>query len=389
MLEQFDRWVGEGERQSIPWRLENTKVQLRGDQRLVLPLAIRISGRDLRRHAPQHDLALMLRVAPDRGPWFPGFGWLEKKLDQPLPGHTSLLFTFQLLVKPGRFRFAIVLHDRTSGQRNVLLRHMRVEPLARDPLPHAFRNLPAVEFLRAEEGLDTAWQPGVGRLWLPVETRRPVEIELLVNFGLSEELISRRRSREEDNRTVTLSSLKPFTQLSLSNGRLHVTALDLVRRRILFRQQNLRELDWPGLRAALDELDPNVISAQALEQRKQNAAFFREILEQRLCASAAPGESEPAGSGGAGISAAATRPHRVFIVLSSATLFDMGANLDPVQPPADCQCSVYYVRLHVLGNLWDELHRILRPLNPKRYEIRDPLDLRKALAKILADLNQM
>ncbi len=388
MLGQFDLWVAEGEQEHIPWKLEKAKAELRGDQRLALPLTVRLSGRDLRRHAQKHDLAMMLRIAPEQGSWFPGFGWLEKKLDQPLPGRTSLLFTFQLLVKPGHFRFAIVLFDRVSGRRNVAIRRMRVEPLSRDPLPQAFRDLPPVEFLRAEDGLDAAWQPGVsGRLWLPVETRQPVEIELLVNFGLSEELTGR-RNPEDDNRAVTLNSLKPFVQLSLTNGTLSLTALDVVRRRILFRQRNLHTLDWPALRTALEQLEPNVISAQALEHRKQNAAFFREILEQRLREPPAADDGREAGGTGSA-APAAPRPHRVFIMLSSATLFERGANLDPIEPPAACRCSVYYVRLHVLGNLWDELHRILRPLDPTRFEIRQPLDLRKALAKILADLNQM
>ena len=107
-------------------------------------------------------------------------------------------------------------------------------------------------------------------------------------------------------------ALRILTEMQLANGSLHVTAVDAERRRILFQQEDVKELKWPELREALEKVSPDTIDVEALAGRKQNAAYFREVLAERLKATDAAGS--------------AARPQRVVIVLAGVVL---SAN-DPV-----------------------------------------------------------
>jgi hypothetical protein len=188
-----------------------------------------------------------------------------------------------------------------------------------------------------------------------------------------------------------LGIIKVFSQMELANGSLHITAFDLLRRRVLFEQDASGGLDWPRLHAALAQVNPLSIPVQALEGRRQNAAFLRELLQRRLPPSA--DASVHAGNGGNGSSdghLTAAEPLRVFIVVSSPVIFERGADLSPVLPPRGGDFRVYYLQYHLsAANLWDDLPRVLRELAPRRFQLQTPDEFRRALARILADLHEL
>lgn len=403
---RFDQWIAEGERQQIPWDIAVSAPELRMDQRLGLTAKVSLGDKDLNRHGTEHDLVLMARIAPSGSDWLPGMALLTQSLEKPLSNRTNLEFHLQILAKPGKYRLGIVLWDRVSGDRSVTIGAIRVEPLESDPLPRSFAKLPAAEFIPALEGLDVAFLPGMrGRLWLPVESSRKVQIELLVNFSHTEEFrfpvvndprfpsgpfglprrwpSPRRRSGPnlEDNLKLVLAALKPLSELSSPDG-LRVTGLDLMRRRVVFDQQGAAPLDWPRLREGLSDMNSNVVSADALLGQTEGAEFLRQTLHLRMEAGATAG-------GPAEQATAEKRPLRVFILLSSSTLFPDGTDLTPIEPVPSCNCRFYFIRLRVFGNLWDDLDRILQPLKTRRFDIRSPQDYRRALAAILDDLREL
>ncbi|MBI2956561.1 MAG: hypothetical protein HYY26_04525 [Acidobacteria bacterium] len=161
-----------------------------------------------------------------------------------------------------------------------------------------------------------------------------------------------------------------------------MTALDLDARQVIFRQDNLAQLDWPRLRQALDEMNPRLVSLDQLAGRKQKGAFFREVLAERLRLACDA-------SAGAAKASRPESPRRVFIVLSSHILFPQGSELRPVDVPAGCRCRVYHLRYQMAQATWDELGKVMKPLKPRRFDLRSPHDLRKALARILADLRKL
>lgn len=410
----FDRMLALGERSQIPWEVKLASPRLRLDQRLEAVIDVELSNATLNRHAAQHDLILMVRMSQHDGDWLPGHSRLTKQLDQPLPGRTTLVFTVRALVVPGNYRVGVVLFDRISGHRSVALRPLRVDPPVPEPLPQAFRHLPPVEFIHSQESLDDVMLPDLeGRLWLPIKTQRPLHLELLVNFSHSEEFMGRGRSpgldwwsglrwrwprigrrlrpQAGDNLAIILSALKPLAEMAVSNGSLRITTLDLGNRKILFEQRDPTPLDWPTLRDALSQLNSNVVTADALAGSKESPAFLRDVLHQRLAPAqaVAPQVASCSVAQAPQTDAAVEEPLRVMIVLSSAMLFVSGSEVSPVNPPQNCNCRVYYLRLRLLGNIWDQIDDVLDPLRPRRFDIGSPADYRSAIAAILNDLRSL
>jgi hypothetical protein len=56
----------------------------------------------------------------------------------------------------------------------------------------------------------------------------------------------------------------------------------------------------------------------------------------------------------------------------------------------NCKCRAYYVRLKQNSNSpFDEIDKIIRPLNPRIFNVTTGLDFRKALAEIIHDLENL
>ncbi|MFQ5694680.1 MAG: hypothetical protein ACE5HB_01685 [Terriglobia bacterium] len=380
----FEEWLAAGEVKQIPWKVRVSKPYLRTDQRLGVDIAVRIDAKHLNREETERELWWLVRVQDSNREWLNSDQPFRSQLERPLPKDSQLRLGANAVLLPGKYRAVLVLYDRLTGARSVEVRDLNVKPLRSDPLPGAFRDLPPLAFERERPGWDAVYQPHLeGRLWLPVETRGPVQVEILVNFSASRQFTGRQAATRA-NWANMIRALKPLTELRLTHGTLNVTGVDLNTRRVIFEQQDVTELDWPRLREALSGMNPNMVSVDELQAKKQRAAYFRDLLAERLRS----GESqsvarEPARAG------APAPPHRVFIVLSGSMLFPRGSDLEPLQAPAGCDCHLYHLRFPLsFWHEWDELHRVLKPLKPRRFTIRSAMDLRKALGRILSELRQ-
>jgi hypothetical protein len=374
-------WIAAGPREDIAWDVRHRGPWLRFDQRLHVLLEMTIDGKTLNRRGARHDLLFVARVADASGRWLPERGLYRARIEEPLARRTRVLVRMAAVVRPGRLTIAVVMLDRLSGARNVFVRQLNINPLRNDPLPAAWSSLPAAEFIGAGEVSGATRLPDVeGRLHLPVESARPVEVEILAVLTASDQYAGSLAAQQ-----ATFARLMPtldvLSDLALARGSLRLTAVDLVHRRTVFRQElTRRRLDWPALREAVAEIQPRLISADALKAQRERAAWFRELLEERL----SEGAAEAAGTAA---SPAGPRPQRVLIIVSSAQLFPRRSDLEPLQLPAPADVAVYHLEFRIeQGNLWDELGRILRPLRPRRRVIEQPIHLRRALGEILRDL---
>jgi hypothetical protein len=197
--------------------------------------------------------------------------------------------------------------------------------------------------------------------------------------------------------------LKVLSQIEVGQGGLQITLLDIPKRRVIFEQRDVHHLSWERVRGALTEADPNKIDVRALEHREQNAQFFVEQVRQRLA---------PGGGG--------EKPFRVLLVLSGPTAFNSGEDMHPIEASGDPNTKVYYLRYHVPperltlpsvfdnpvarsrrgfpGNApplatpaepFDSLGSLLKPLQPRLFDIYSAEQFRKVLGSLLDEIGRL
>jgi hypothetical protein len=286
---------------------------------------------------------------------------------------------------------------------------LHVNPLRNDPLPGAWKDLPPVELLRGLEPPDSWYIPYLNaHLQLPVATRRPVRVEVLMNASPSGPSRGLNTGTANNRNLANLvPALKVFSQIEVAGGSLHITLLDISNRRIIFEQDAVRQLDWTRLRDALTTADPNKIDVRSLEHREQNATYFLQQVRERL---------GPAGSP----APAANEPVHVLIVLAAPMTLDSGDKsrviIDSETKP---QGSLYFVRYHLpaerapLGiepplsrmgrrgyggmqqqptgpaEAFDSLQGVLKPLQPRLYDVYSADQFRKALSSLLDEIARL
>jgi hypothetical protein len=415
----YQQWAEQGPIEQIDWKVRISKPYLSIVQRQLVEVEAAVNGKALWKGCRGRELWLLLAVRTAEGEWLPGRDVVGVRLDEPPAKADDLVFENQVLMLPGKYTLAVVLFDRQSGQRSVTLRTLNVPALRGDPLPEMTRHLPRVEFLHSSEHKDppprqarqtatsqrresSIYQPdfrpviprdvparGIGpvdemqgRLWLPLETKRPLEVDIVVNFSPSE-VYAGRGDFHRKNMAIMLGMMHVLSQIHLSNGRINLTAVDLAARSVIFEQKDAAALDWDRLRGALTAMNPHTVRARDLSQRRQNAAFFREFLARKLAERPQPLEILR------GNGAPSAAPLRVVIVVTSLVQLARGSDLAPLAPPAR-DVHFYYFRYQIsLGNVFDDFGRIFQQLEPHRFHMDSPMAFRRALARMLASLRTL
>jgi hypothetical protein len=384
----FDEWAAAGVREEIPWRVQVARPRLSISQRHMLRMTILLDGKKVGRSGASHFVVVAaLRQA--EGVWLENRGMLGVKVEAPPPKGTQIEIVLQAFVLPGKYTLGLLLYDRQQRKRSMTFREVRVSPISRDPLPDSARGLPRVEFIQSERAfLRSEPMEITTKLFLPVETRRPVNLDVLVNYTPSYEY-SGRRGPQQQIISVMTGMLRVFSQLDLRNGTLNLTALDLARQRTFFEQRNVRDLDYPGLREALPSIHQASVDVKDLERRFEMVAYFRHVLSKKL-APLRPMAGAEAGYGNHVLAAPPEDPYRVVIVVSAPMLFERRTDLQALPAPANCNCRVYHLRYRLgRGNDFDQLYRAMEKVRPKLFEIETPEQFRKVLARIIADLRAL
>ncbi len=204
-------------------------------------------------------------------------------------------------------------------------------------------------------------------------------------------------------------ALKVLSQMDVGGGGApHVALLDIPKRRVIFEQDTVHQLEWPRLRESLKEADTNKIDVHSLEHREQNPQFFVDQVRQRL---------EGAGRGN-GEAPVAGEPFRVLIVLSGPMTFDSGEDTHPIELTGKPNGRVYYVRYHsppvrppvnplIEGPYFgrgrtravqqppaqvepfDSLAPLLKPLEPRLFEVYSPEQFRKTVNSLLEEIGKL
>jgi hypothetical protein len=399
----FNEWLRSGERSQIRWTPQVSPARLSTHQRLMVQMGIQLDGAELADRPGKGRLLMLVQITGQQGQLWQNHGQVD--FDKVLEGIRSQYLTYSrsAFVLPGDYRVAFAVVDTVNGEHGIREERLHVAPLRNDPFPDAWRGLPPVEFLPPADPPDAWYLPSIsGPLHLPLETRRPVRIDVLVNLTPSERATGSLRA-QNGNLSVLLPALKTISQLDLHNASLHVALLDLSRQRVTFHQDDVRGLDWPAIKNTLSERDTGTIDIKSLGERSRSAAFFVSEVGRRI---GAPGEGQA----------------RALVVLSGTVEFEGREDLQPIRAAPSPDCRVFYVRYHAVSprpdrpagpvrgghGQWgstppewrrrehggqeppiDQLEPTLKPLAPRLFDVETPEEFRKALAAILAEIARM
>ena len=410
----LERWAAETESNppKFRWTARVLPAELSNHQRLKAKVEIQVDGAELVSRRGHGKLLLLVQIKDAAN--------LIYQTHQPFPldevkddaARSNFFYVQEAFVKPGDYQVICGLLDTKTGDHAVTQRPLHVNPLKNDPLPNLWADLPAVDFIRESKPPDDSLLPYLkGRLRLPVEPRRALQVEVLVNLSggalppplsLVPPPLGRLPNRPKiptagasqrlDN---IVAAMKVLSQLDLRDSSLHLTMLDVSKRKVVF-EQNLAagmDLDWSLVREGLEAADPNKIDVKALAGRNQNAQFFMDEVRSRL---------QAAKGGGT----------RVLVVLSAPMTVE-GGKKNPLQSAAGA--TVFYLRYHTLpppptlaqleGNQeafgrvtdympattepFDTLMAVLKPLQPRSFDVFTPDHFRKALASLLEELGKL
>jgi hypothetical protein len=403
----FERWVDEGDAAHIRWTAKVLSVELSSHQRLEAKIEILIDGNELARRRGKGYMVMLTQFTDGENRNYQTHEALDLQLVKEDTGKLNVSYTPAAFVLPGDYRVSLVIFDSATGEHSALRLPLHVNPLKKDVLPDCWTNLPPVEFFKATQSPDDLFLPEItGRLHLPLETRRPIRVEVLVNASpvatgetTPTEQVSNRSLKD------LIPALKVISQMNVRNGTMNLRVLDLTTQKVIFQEDAAHDLDWGQLGQALKQAGPGKIDLHSLENRRENAQFFVSQVRKRIEDNAPKSPADPL---------------PVLIVLSGPMSFDSGEDLRPVELEGKPDGKIFYIRYHSIppptitnpffdqarrgrrGPLpqpgrgpaaatepVDSLERTLKPLQPHLLDVYTAAEFRKALSSLVEEVSKL
>ena len=403
----FSEWLSGGPQTSLRWTEHVLPVLLSVHQRLLARVQIQLDGAEAAKRRGEGQIIFYFQLTDARGRVYQDHTIYDlEKVEEGLKAQ-DLSVTESAFVLPGDYSVSTAIYDTATKEHAVKKDKLRILPLKADPLPVAWRDLPPVEFVEPSDPPDHWFLPKErGRLYLPLAPKRPVRIELVVNLTPTE-LAGGAYGLQDRNFAYLFPALKVLTQMSGRQVSVNLSLLDISRRRVIWHQEDVHELDWDRIKSSLSAATSASIDVKSLQDRQHNGAFFVNEVARKIA---------PAGS-------SADRPARVAIVLSGAMLFDTGQDLSELDVKSYPDSRLFYIRLlppvdqrqYVIetrrrrtfggspGRMsrtqdegetpinntqqMDQLEPMLKSLDPRLFDVITAEQARKAYAAIMAEIS--
>ncbi len=278
----FENWL-RGSEMRLKWSIHASSPTLTSHQRLMVRFSIQVDGAEFIKRPEQGRLVSFLEIRDkDQHPYR-----IHNQIEFNVPPNPTDLQAVHVdvgtFMTPGVYQVSAAVFDRKTKEYSVKRLPLRVAPLARDPLPDSWLGLPALEVINSPDRPDAFFLPSItSRLHLPLQTKRPVRLEVLVNESPTEAARGRMGQATRRNMSTLFPAIKVMSQIDAGEGSVNVSMLDLERRKVTFAQENVHQLDWPRMREELTETNPNLIDVHALENHDKNAQFFVSEVRKRL-----------------------------------------------------------------------------------------------------------
>lgn len=371
----FDQWVKEGHSEQIPFKFHVYDAQLSIYQRLLVRIEMLVQGKELSRRGDKGDLLGFVQITDSSNHMAHDALKLElTKIAPQLNKKSNVAFQFDVFVLPGDYTVTLAINHTGAGQHSLTQHSIHVNALKNDPLPEMWRDLPVLEFLTHIEppDPDTFFHPELkGALNLPVETRRPVKVELLADVTAAD-LFRGSSNRYMRYLYALLPVVHTFTQMKLKQGAMDLLTLDLTGHRVVFEQDGLTNLDWAKMRKTVSATEPAVINVGNLSKEPPSPDFLREEIGRLISKS---GNETP----------------QVFILITSPLFLHSFRNLKSDPLPENCNCRVFYIefdtsRRSAPSDATRQLEKMLKPLKVQSFRAHNSEVVRQALARIIHEL---
>jgi hypothetical protein len=392
----FDEWLKGGEDAHIRFTLRVTPARLSAHQRMAVMVGVEVDGGEFVKRPKSGQIVVFLQIRDRDSHVYRTHQPLTFDDTQKTSNLAAIHFEQSTFMTPGEYQVAAAVYDVLAKEHSLKRTKLHVPEIAHDPLPGVWRDSPSLEFVPVSDPPERWFLPEItSKLYLPVRNEKAVRIEVVVNESPTE--IAMRRTGRVSTRNMgnLVPALKVISQMTVENGSVNVTLLDLERRKVSFSQEDVKTLDWERLKTALVENDPNTIDVHALENHEQNAQFFVAEIRKRL-------EME-------------AEAKRVLIVLSGPMAFSKGQDLRPIEAAPEPGSRVFYIRYNpprlgpVMGMVGrggramgppmpmppqavateDSLAGTLKPLAPRVFDVTNPMEFRSALAGIMGEISGM
>lgn len=393
----FDQWFGTSGQAQWKWTERTLPVLLSVHQRLMTRLEILFDGAEAARRKGEGELYFMFQIVDSSGRVYQDHTPYDLAKVEDGMKFQDLSITESVFVLPGDYSVSMAVYDTATKEHSVKKTRLHIGPLKLDPLPDAWHNLPSVEFVERSEPPDHWFLPQEsGKLNLPVALARPAAVDVLLNLTPTEEH-ARNYGIQDRNLSIMIPMLKVISEMTAPTLGLHMRLVDLSRRRVAYRGDGIHDLDWDKIKAALPKSNSASIDVKSLADRRHNAAFLGSEIENSF-----------------------SQGHAV-IVLSAPMVFDTGQEFpEPLAKPCH-DCRLFYIRLQMptaravtpdlgrrRGPSWvpgspgrmrmpqgdepqfttemDQLAPLMKPLDPRVFDVASPEQFRKALATIIAEM---
>jgi hypothetical protein len=381
----FDKWAAQGNHQDMAWQVQTSADRLSFHQRLIATIQVQVPGPELLKRSHDDHITLLVEVRNGQGLSVRNFGLLELNNLKPEMKRSDVEFSWQAFAVPGQYELSVALWDKKSGEHNYLRRLFHVDAYRNDPLPEMWRGLDAFEFWSTKrDGPDYMFHADIeGRPNLTLATRRPIDMEVLLDMTPSAEIFRGNYGQYNRYLGAALPTFKLFNQIKLKDGSRAAAALDLVQRHIVFEQTDGKDLDWATLRKTLSpDSGPGTVSVKDLQNKQQSPVYLREEIVRRLKAG-----SEPAAKTG-------ERPLHVFVVLGSPMDFYTFPKLPAIETGNEQDCVIYYLQFEFsqregITGAASSVEKMLKPLKIKSFEVKSADDVRRALARMLEEVSKL
>lgn len=382
----FDGWRSQKSESHLRWSARVGDPRLSTFQRLVVSVQADVDGAEITKRRGKGHLIALVEVRDSKG-----IAWQnhqEFDLTNVAEGikANTVEFGQLMFVLPGDYRISIAIYDDATGEHSLLRRQLHVSALRNDPFTDAWRGLPAVEFLPTDSVPPETWYfPSVeGKLNLAVSTREPVQVQLVVNLTPSGQLAASTGAQKRALEML-IPAAKVISEVNWGATPFGIAFLDMPKQRVVYQQDDERDIDWSKAADALAEVNAGTIDAKALEKRRLSANFFVGEVRWEISHSRAKGLP-------------------VVIILSGAIRFNEDQELIPIRRDSYADPKVYYIRYRpiqrVIGTFRgrtfrteylfaDQLEPLLKPLEPRLFEVSTQEQVRRAIAEILSEISKL